>query len=193
MTPVAPVAATIVWRLEEGDVIRTRVFRSPDLSVEAQVSDNGTAYFPGVGRIVVRGMTVDSLESLLNERYATTVLRDPAVQVTMQRAVTLYGQVKAPGVYPVDPTTTLLGLVARAGGPASAGGTPEISLEKSDGRRFLLPGEARLGAIDLHHDDAVYMAENSFFVRNATTLQATSLVVTMISTLTSVVLIVTRR
>ncbi|MEA3247999.1 MAG: polysaccharide biosynthesis/export family protein [Gemmatimonadota bacterium] len=192
MTPVAPVAASVVWKIEEGDQVRTRVFRSPDLNVEAIVSDNGTAYFPGVGRIVVRGMTPDSLEQQLNQRYATGVLRDPAVQVTMQRNVTLYGQVKAPGVYAVDPATTLLGLVARAGGPSSAGGTPQISLEKSDGRRFLLPGEARLGSIDLHADDAVYMAENSFFVRNATALQATSLVVTMISTLVSVVLIVSR-
>lgn len=192
MMPMAPVAATIVWRIEDGDLLRTKVFRSPDLNVEVAVGDNGTAYFPAIGRIMVRGLTPDSLEALLNQRYASAVLREPAVQVTMQRDVTLYGQVKIPGVYAVDPGTTLLGLVARAGGSSSAAGTPDVSLEKADGLRYRLPGEARLGSIDLHHDDALYMAESSIIVRNTATLYATSYVVTIISTLVSLGLILSR-
>jgi polysaccharide export outer membrane protein len=191
ITPVAPVASGLIWKLDEGDIIRTKVYRSSDLDGETIVGVNGTAFFPGIGRMAVKGMDVDSLETLLNARYGALV-RNAAVQVTMLRDITLYGQVRSPGVYATDPTITLLGLVARAGGPASASGAPDVTLEKSDGSRLALPREARLGSIDIRRTDAIYLADNSFFVRNGTTIQAASLVVTVISTLASVILIITR-
>lgn len=191
MTPVAPVAAGVIWTIDEGDLIRTKVFRNPELDAETHVGPNGTAFFPGLGRMDVRGLPIDSLETLLNARYGTLV-RNAAVQVTMQRDITLYGQVRAPGVYPSDPNTTVLGLVARAGGPSSAGGSPEVTIEKADGRRLALPREARLGTLDLRHTDALYLSDNSFFVRNGTTIQATTLVATLLSTIVGLIFFVTR-
>ena len=196
LAPFAPIAATNIWRIEEGDLLKTRVFRSPELNAEPTVGPNGTAFFPGLGRLKVVGISVDSLEALLNTRYATLV-REPAVQVTMQREVTLYGQVRSPGVYAADPGTTLLALSARAGGQigstgAAGSGVLEVRLETADGRRLLLPREARLGTIDLHRSDAINMVEQSFFTRNATTIQASSLVVTSLSALIGLILIVTR-
>jgi polysaccharide export outer membrane protein len=180
-----------VWRVEEGDVIKARVYREPDLSSEPTVAANGTAYFPGIGRIAVGGLTIDSLEALLNAKYET-VVRSPAVQVTMQRDITLYGQVRIPGVYPVDPGMTMMGLLAKAGGQSGQGGTPEVTLQTSDGRRLLLPAEARLGNLDIHRRDAVYLAEQSFFLRNSASITATSLVVSTLSTLIGLVLVVSR-
>lgn len=188
---MAPVAPGIIWTLDEGDVVRSKVYRNPELDGEAIVAANGTAFFPGLGRVDVKGLTLDSLEAMLDARYRTLV-RNTAVQVTVQRDLTLYGQVRAPGVYAVDPTMTLLGLVARAGGPASATGSPDVTLERADGRRLSLPREARLGSIDIRHTDAIYLADNSFFVRNTATIQTTSLVVTILSTLTGIILILVR-
>ena len=196
LAPMAPVAATNIWRLEPGDLIKTRVFRNQDLSAEPIISPNGTAYFPGLGRLVVTGITVDSLEVVLNARYGTLV-RDPAVQVTMQREVTLYGQIRAPGVYAVDPGLTLLGLAARAGGQTgtsgqTSGGGLEVILETSDGRRLNLPREARLGTIDLHRTDAIYLADRAFLARNASGIQVSSLVVTSLSAVIGLILVLTR-
>jgi protein involved in polysaccharide export with SLBB domain len=194
IAPTAPVAAGIIWRIEEGDIIKTKVYTSPDLSTEAMVTGNGTAFFPAVGRIAVAGLTLDSVETLLNARYSTQVVRNAAVQVTMQRDVTLHGQVRNPGIYPSDPNTTILGLIARAGGlaNASASSAPEIYLELSDGRRLLLPREARLGSVDMHRRDAIFLNETSFFSRNATALQATSLAMSILSALVSLVAATTR-
>lgn len=190
--PVAPVSAGVVWVIEEGDLLKVRVYRNEGYNGEPVVSANGTAFFAGLGRVAVGGLTIDSLEALLNARYGTLV-REPAVQVSVQREITMYGQIRAPGVYAADPATTLLALVARAGGQSgSGGGSPEVTLEKADGRRFLLPREARLGSLDIHRQDAVYFADQSFFLRNATAIQASSVVVTTLSALLGLILTVSR-
>lgn len=189
--PVAPVSPGVVWVIEEGDILKTRVYRNEGYNSEPVVASNGTAFFSGLGRMAVAGLKLDSLEALLNARYGTLV-REPAVQVSLQREITMYGQIRAPGVYAADPSTTLLALVARAGGQAGSGGTPEVTLEKSDGTRFLLPREARLGSLDIHRTDAVYFADQSFFLRNATAIQASSVVVSTLSALLGLLLTLSR-
>ena len=196
LASLAPIAATNIWRIEEGDLLKTKVFRNAELNAEATVAPNGTAFFPGLGRLHVAGLSADSLEALLNARYAMLV-KEPAVQVTMQREVTLLGQVRLPGVYAVDPGSTLLALAARAGGQTgingtAGSGTMELRLETADGRRLLLPREARLGAIDVHKTDAINLAEQGFFNRNASTIQASSLVVSTLSGLIGLILILSR-
>jgi protein involved in polysaccharide export with SLBB domain len=186
-------APGLIWKLEEGDMVKTKVYTSPDLSSEAIVNSNGTAFFPAVGRIPVAGLTVDSLETLLNTRYSTQVVRNAAVQVTMTRDITLYGQVRSPGIYAADPTMTLIGLMARAGGPSSFTTTPpDVFIETSSGQRLTLPREARLGSIDVHRRDAIYFDEQSFSVRNGPAIAATSLVVNIISAMLSLVFLATR-
>ena len=190
LAPPAAVAATIMWRLEPNDLLKVRVYREPELSGEATVGANGSAYFLGVGRVAVAQLTLDSLEVLLNARYGT-LLRNPAVQVTMEREITVYGQIRVPGVYAVEPATTMLGLIAKAGGQSGAS-APDIVLEASDGRRLTLPREARLGTIDIHRSDAVLLSEQGFFLRNSTAMSATSLMVSMLSTLVGLILVVSR-
>jgi protein involved in polysaccharide export with SLBB domain len=186
--PKAVPAPGVIWRIEDGDVIKTKVFSQPDLGTEAMVNGNGTAFFPAIGRVAVVGLTLDSLETFLNTRYSTQVVRNAAVQVSMTREITLYGFVRAPGVYASDPGVTILGLIAKAGGQASASlsNNPMIYLELADGRRLQLPREARLGSLDLHRRDAVFLDEPSFFVRNSTAIFATSVIVNLIGALISI-------
>ncbi|MDQ8164665.1 MAG: polysaccharide biosynthesis/export family protein [Gemmatimonadota bacterium] len=191
LAPAATVSANIVWRVEEGDIIKTRVYRQPDLASEPIVNSRGTAFFPGLGRVQVAGLTIDSLEALLNARYSA-LIREPAVQVTMNRELVLYGQVRLPGVYSVDPGTTLVGLLARAGGPNNPGNEQGITLETTGGRRLALPREARLGGIDIKRTDAIKIEELNFFLKNSGSLQAASVLFATISTLLGVILVVSR-
>jgi polysaccharide export outer membrane protein len=191
IAPVVPVAANTVWRIESGDLIRTKVYREPELSSDATVSPGGTAFFPGLGRVAVAGLSVDSVEALLNARYGQ-LLREPAVQVVLQRDITIQGQVRSPGVYGVDPNGTLQGLIARAGGPSNANASPEIVLETADGRRLLIPREVRMGTIELSRRDAISLSDQSFITRNNSTISAASLVVSLLSTIISLVVIVSR-
>jgi polysaccharide export outer membrane protein len=183
IVPQAPVAREIIWRVEEGDILRIRVFGHADLDAEPTVSANGTALLPGLGRVSVVGLTSDSLEGLLNARYAEKVVRGAAVQVTMQREITLFGAARAPGVYTASPGMSLLSFMARYGGAQAQGQMPYVYLETADGRRMSLPKEARLGTIDIHRGDALIVTESSWFVRNQTTLAAASLVISMLTTI----------
>ena len=188
----AVVAAGVVWRVEEGDIIKTKVYGSADLSAETPVNANGTAFFPAIGRVMIAGLSLDSLETLLNAKYATQVVRNAAVQVTMLRDITIYGQVRSPGVYPSDPSVTLVGLMARAGGQLSPTATvPDIYVE-SNGKRLALPREARLGSVDLHRRDAIFLDEQNYFARNAAALQATSVILNVITVIVTLLSVSTR-
>ena len=74
----------------------------------------------------------------------------------------------------------------------SGSGTLSVRLETADGRRLLLPREARLGTIDLHRSDAINLVEGGFFTRNASAIQASSIVVSTLTALISLILIVSR-
>jgi protein involved in polysaccharide export with SLBB domain len=177
--PFAPVAPGIVWRVEPGDIVKTRIYREPELSGEAVVAPNGQAYFAGVGRVAVAGMTLDSLQMEIAARYSKLVL-DAAVEVMLIRDVVVYGDARSPGVYPVDASTTVLGLLAKGGGATGASKTPSMTLMKADGRQLRLPREARMAQIDVRHGDAVYVTQDSFFARNAQNFTVFSTVVTVL-------------
>jgi polysaccharide export outer membrane protein len=181
--PPAPVAPDIIWRVEEGDLLRVRVFGHSDLDSEPTVSPNGTALLPGLGRLSVIGLSTDSLEGLLGARYSEKVVRGAAVQVTMQRELTLYGASRTSGVFPASPGMTLLSFMARYGGSQVSGEMPEVRLETLAGQRMSLPREARLGALNLHRGDALIVVESSWFIRNQNVIAATSLVVSILTTI----------
>ncbi len=184
--PFAPVSAEIVWRVEAGDVIKTRVYREPDLTGETAVGTNGTAYFPGLGRVNVAGLTVDSLQAEVAGRYGKLIL-DAAVEVTLLRDVVVYGEARTPGVYAVDPSVTMLGLLAKGGGAIGAGKNVNMTMVKADGRQLRLPREARLSQIDFRHGDAVHVAQDSFLARNVGNLTVFSTVVAVLVSITSII------
>lgn len=186
-----PLSPTIVWRVSEGDVLKVRIYREAELSGESVVNVGGTAYFAGLGRVSVEGLTLDSLQDDILARYAKFLV-DAAVDVTVQRDIVVYGQTRSPGVYLADPSLTVLGLLARAGGTGAQGREPIVTLVKADGRQFLLPREARLAMMDITRADAVYVQEGSYFARNQQTFGALTLAVSLATSALGLILIVAR-
>ncbi len=85
-----------------------------------EVDQNGMLDFPYAGRIKVAGLTPSEIHALLSKRLAT-YLRDPKVTLKVQhyRSQRVYvdGEVKLPGVQPInDVPTTLTEAINRAGG-----------------------------------------------------------------------------
>lgn len=189
--PDAPRSFVPLWKLEPGDMITTKVYREPDLATQTQVTDKGEAYFPGLGRVPVAGLTMDSLQMDLANRYNKIVI-DPAVDAVMTRDIVIYGQVRSPGVYSVDPVQTVLGLVAKAGGAIGTGKSPRLTLVKGDGRQFKLPREVRLSTLDIVHGDAIWVQDESFIGRNTATLTGATLIATLILSVTSLIIIFVR-
>jgi protein involved in polysaccharide export with SLBB domain len=189
--PPAPRSIVPVWKLEAGDQIATKVYREPDLATQTTVTLGGEAYFPGLGRVPVAGLTMDSLQVALTNRYDKLVI-DAAVDVLMTRDVVIYGQVRVPGVYSVDPGQTVLGLVAKAGGATSTGKAPVLILVKGSGQQFKLTREVRLSTLDIQHGDAIYVQDETFLGRNTSNLSGFALITTLAISLVSILLLVSR-
>ena len=125
-------------KLVPGDVIRLNIWREPDLTGEFLVQEDGTAVLPRVGAIHVTEYTPSSLKQNLVAEFGKT-LRNPSVEVVVLRRILITGEVGQEGVYPADPTMSLVEVLALAGGP-----TPNA---KSD--RVILIREGEEIEIDL--------------------------------------------
>ncbi len=99
------------------------VFGIEELSKkEVQTDAGGRISFPLAGIIEAAGRTPAELEQVLSERLRGRFVRNPQVTVNLQETVsqviTIDGQVKEPGLYPVIGRMTLMRAVATAKGTA---------------------------------------------------------------------------
>ncbi len=191
LRPQVLVSPTSVWRIAVGDVIKSKVYREPELSGEALVTEGGSAFFPGLGRVPVAGLSLDSLQALIQAKYGKLVI-DPAVDVGFTREVLIYGQVKLVGSQTVDPSTTVLGLLAKAGGATGGGRSPLVYLVKRDGALYTLPRDARLSAVDIVRGDAVFVQDEEFFIRNMSTMSSIYQLAQLVSVVLGASFILTR-
>lgn len=186
--PPIPPEVLQPWRVQGGDVIRMRVWREPDLSGEVTVQPDGSAVFPALGRLGVAGLTADSLNRFLTERFRQSIVDTP-IEAVIVRAVPLLGGIRAPGVYPVDPSTAPIALVARAGGTLSGGKIPRVRLVRASGDIYDLPLERPLGQYNFSNGDALQVEDANFFVRNQTVINVAASVTAIVASLASLIFI----
>ena len=171
--------------LRPGDQVRLKVWREPDLSGDFVINEDGVVVFPKIGRVDVRQISTDSLKAMLISRYAES-LRNPSVEVTVLRRVTVLGSVRNPGLYYVDPTTTVADALAMAGGVSADGKQNDFELLR-DGRRLRvdLSGDSRLGDSPLQAGDQLRVPERSWVSRNTGLVAAafTSVAIVLAATL----------
>jgi polysaccharide biosynthesis/export protein len=101
------------------DVLRVNVWKNADLSQTVTVDPDGFVSLPLLGNVNVKGLSTDQLGTLLTGKYASFVVT-PQVTVSVvdirSRAVFVMGQVGKAGSYPLLAPTTVLQLIAQAGG-----------------------------------------------------------------------------
>ena len=161
----APERASVVLR--PGDRVRLKVWREPDLSGDFVVDEDGIVVFPMVGRIAVQRVSTDSLKALLISLY-TESLRSPSVEVTVLRKLIVIGAVRNPGLYYVDPTTSVGDALALAGGVTSEGKQNRFELLRG-GKTFPidLARDSRLADSPLQPGDQLRVPERSWLARNS--------------------------
>ncbi len=152
--------------IRPGDAVRLRVYRDTSLTGEFPVNENGDAVLPLLGRRQVAGLTPDSLRSRLLAEYSE-YLKNPAMDVTMLRRISILGSVKKPGLYPVDPTVSLAEALATAGGVTPNADRGDIRLIR-DGRvlREGLNQRTLLGTTPIQSGDRIFVGQKSWFARN---------------------------
>jgi polysaccharide biosynthesis/export protein len=105
------------------DKLTIDVFGIDDLSKkEVQTDASGRISFPLAGVIEAAGKTPAEVEEVLEERLRGSYVRDPQVTVnlkeTVSQVITVDGEVKEPGLYPVVGRMTLVRAIATAKGTA---------------------------------------------------------------------------
>ena len=106
--------------LNPGDVVRIEVFGRETLSGQFQVDELGNVNYPMLGAINTRGITVAELRDILRSGLEN-LFASPFVTITPLFRLAVLGEVRSPGLYTVDPTLTILDVVALAGGPTPDG------------------------------------------------------------------------
>ena len=104
-----------------GDTVEVQVFDAPELSVRAQVAQSGDIPVPLLGVFHIAGLTsIEAAAALSSEFKNRDFLQHPNILVTVQQSgngVTVAGEVRTPGIYPVSGKHRLIDVLTRAGGP----------------------------------------------------------------------------
>lgn len=107
--------------LGAGDTISIQVYGQPDMSTTVYIGDDGTVSVPLAGPVQVAGLSpVDAAKRVETALKTGQFLLDPHVTVSVVQSrsqrVSVLGEVRLPGRYPLDPGTTVLDVLAQAGG-----------------------------------------------------------------------------
>ncbi|MGH9611534.1 MAG: polysaccharide biosynthesis/export family protein [Bryobacteraceae bacterium] len=124
------------------DTLTIDVFGVPELSQTAvQVDNAGTIAMPFIGQVQAVGLTTSQLSKRIASDLDQKYVKNPVVTVTVKDAasqkITVDGEVTQPGVYEIQPHTTLTQAVALAKGPSNVADIHEVSIVRLDtaGRR----------------------------------------------------------
>jgi protein involved in polysaccharide export with SLBB domain len=150
-----------------GDLIRLKIWREPDMSGDVAVDEQGVATLPRLGPRRVADLPPDSLKRALIRDYSK-YLRDPAIDITLLRRITVVGAVRTPNVYHVEPTMTVADALALAGGASPEGKVDQVELRRRDrGPVVKLTRGTRLSDTPIRSGDELFVPERSWFSRNA--------------------------
>jgi polysaccharide export outer membrane protein len=160
-----------------GDITRISVFKSPELSLDARVSEAGTISYPLIGSVPVAGITLPAAE-----RKIAQMLKDggfvlnPQVNILLTQAlgnlVSVIGEVNTPGRYSVEAAGGhISGMLAAAGGISATGGDYMIVTGSRGGKPFrreidivkiFLSGNSA-DDIDLYGGDTIFVTRAPLF------------------------------
>jgi polysaccharide export outer membrane protein len=115
--PPAPPSLPISF----GDLIEVIVFDSPELSGSLRVNQAGEVVLILGGAVQVKGLTAAEAGTAIAARLKQAqILLDPHVNVMIveyqSQGVTVTGEVRSPGVYPILTNRTVMDMIALAGG-----------------------------------------------------------------------------
>lgn len=133
------------------DVLKITVWDHEDLNREVTISEDGNFSYPLIGKVHAEGLTVSGLEDEIEKRLSGKYIINPQVNVTVKeyksKQVFVLGEVggtgtgKGPGAYPLIGKTTLMEILAEAGGPTKDAGAEVVIIRPKKKRSNPVPLE----------------------------------------------------
>lgn len=130
-----------------GDILNITVWDHPELTIPAGsmrapdeagnwVHNDGTIFYPYVGKIKVAGMRVTEIRDLITERLADYIEK-PQVDVTVaafrSQQTYITGEVKKPGTLPISNVPmTLIEAISQSGGLTETADWTQVTLKRGD-------------------------------------------------------------
>ena len=145
--PDSTFASNSEYRLGPADVVSLAVYRAPELTGDYRVDAAGNLNLPLIGAIQVQGQSLpeltETLRASLGERYYV----DPDVTVSLKEVgsqrVTVDGSVNRSGLYPLPNQSTLMQVIAMAGGTSANANPRRVVVFRQIG------GERQVAGFDL--------------------------------------------
>jgi polysaccharide export outer membrane protein len=130
------------YRLGAGDTVRVQVFQSPDLTVEARVSESGSITVPLIGSVQIGGLSIADAERRIADAFQRgNFLQQPQVNIVLVQVrgnqFSVLGQVNRPGRFPLEVANTrVTDALALAGGVMPGGDDTVILSGTREGKPF---------------------------------------------------------
>ena len=111
-----------VYHIGPRDVLSLTIFAGGEVQqeVDLTVSNQGIINVPFIGPVNAAGLTPDQLEKLIEDPLAKDFFINPQVNILIKEYHSLQfyisGAIKKPGLYEMSSETTLIELIAKAGG-----------------------------------------------------------------------------
>ena len=155
------------------DTLDVNVFKVPDLSAKSlKVESTGKISLPLIGSVQVSGLTISQAEQKIRQRLKE-YMQDPKVSITrtdkaIGKRVTVEGEVKTPGVFPIKGNLSFLQAIAMAQGLSPLADARNILFYR-DGKQYQINlGLVRTGQIPdpvLRGDDRIVVLKDPAKVR----------------------------
>ena len=129
------------YKIGPSDLLELSVFGVQEMTRVVRVNAQGMISLPLLGTIRAGGLTANELEAVLAAKLSENLLQDPQVSVFIKefvsQRVVVEGSVMKTGVYPLTGKTSLMQVLAIAGGLNSIADPTNVKIfrEKQSGTR----------------------------------------------------------
>lgn len=155
-----------------GDVIKLEVWREEDMTKEILVPQSGIVVFPAIGPMRVTHLPKPELRDSIIAALQV-FRRNPAIEVTFLKRISILGSVKEPDLYNVDETMTVAAALALAGGATPDGKQNEFRLMRGDEvLRAKVTQRDRISDLPLESGDQLFVPQRDWFARNSSLVAA---------------------
>lgn len=142
------------YRLGSGDVVKITIFDHPELQLDTRIDEQGQINFPLIGAVPVSGETAATAQkhialALEKGGFLKNAQVNLIVDKYRSQQVSVLGEVKNPGKFYLEAPSTVIDLVAEAGGITLNGSDNIILIHRQQTGQ---PQQVEIDTRALYHD-----------------------------------------